>query len=111
MSSPESDKQNEKLILALPKGRILKEASPLLARAGIHPKAAFSDPDSRLLRFTTNHADLDIIRVRSFDVATFVAFGGMLPPTALALTAIALGVAVATTLLLLGARGFAAARI
>jgi ATP phosphoribosyltransferase len=67
--------ENEKLILALPKGRILKEAAPVLARAGIVPEAAFSDPDSRLLRFTTNHRDLDIIRVRSFDVATFVAFG------------------------------------
>ena len=43
--------------------------------------------------------------------STFVAFGGKLPPTALALTAIALGVAAATTLLLLVARGFAAALI
>ena len=66
---------NEKLILALPKGRILKEAAPVLAGAGIEPEPAFADPDSRLLRFTTNHPDLDIIRVRSFDVATFVAFG------------------------------------
>ena len=43
--------------------------------------------------------------------STFVAFGGKLPPTALALTAIALGVAAATILLLLVARGFAAALI
>ena len=43
--------------------------------------------------------------------STFVAFGGKLPPTALALTAVALGVAAATTLLLLVARGFAAALI
>lgn len=43
--------------------------------------------------------------------STFVAFGGKLPPTALALTAIALGVAAATTLLLLVARGFAAALV
>ena len=43
--------------------------------------------------------------------STFVAFGGKLPPTALVLTAVALGVAVATTLLLLVARGFAAALI
>ena len=70
-----SRQENEKLILALPKGRILKEAAPLLAGAGIEPEPAFADPESRLLRFTTNHADLDIIRVRSFDVATFVAFG------------------------------------
>jgi ATP phosphoribosyltransferase len=67
--------QNDKLVLALPKGRILKEAAPLLAAAGIEPEAAFADPDSRALRFSTNHPMLDIIRVRSFDVATFVAFG------------------------------------
>jgi len=67
--------RNDKLILALPKGRILSEAVPLLAAAGIVPEAAFDDPESRLLRFTTNHAGLDIVRVRSFDVATFVAFG------------------------------------
>jgi ATP phosphoribosyltransferase len=66
---------NEKLVLALPKGRILKEAAPLLAEAGIEPEPAFSDPDSRQLRFATNHPGLDIIRVRSFDAATFVAFG------------------------------------
>lgn len=66
---------NEKLVLALPKGRILKEVAPLLAEAGIAPEAAFSDPDSRQLRFATNHPGLDIIRVRSFDAATFVAFG------------------------------------
>ena len=35
---------NEKLILAIPKGRILKEAAPLLGRAGIEPEAAFADP-------------------------------------------------------------------
>ena len=70
-----SSQANEKLILALPKGRILREAAPLLARAGIEPERAFADPDARQLRFATNHPDLDIIRVRSFDVATFVAFG------------------------------------
>jgi ATP phosphoribosyltransferase len=65
----------EKLILALPKGRILKEVKPLLARIGIAPEPAFNDDDSRQLRFATNVAEIDIIRVRSFDVATFVAFG------------------------------------
>ena len=67
--------ENEKLILAVPKGRILNEAAPLLVAADIEPEPAFADPDARQLRFTTNHPDLDIIRVRSFDVATFVAFG------------------------------------
>lgn len=63
------------LILALPKGRILKDCLPLLETANIIPELAFFDKDSRLLRFKTNDPGLDIIRVRSFDVATFVAFG------------------------------------
>ncbi|TAN51036.1 MAG: ATP phosphoribosyltransferase [Rhodospirillales bacterium] len=69
MSAPEP------LVIALPKGRILDEAMPLLRGAGICPEPAFDDPESRLLRFSTNHAHISIIRVRSFDVATFVAFG------------------------------------
>ena len=63
------------LVLALPKGRILEEALPLLRRAGIEPEPDFADEDARQLRFATNRAGLDLIRVRSFDVATFVAFG------------------------------------
>ncbi len=67
--------RNEKLVLALPKGRILGEVMPLVRRAGIEPEAAFDDEDARQLRVTTNQPELDIIRVRSFDVASFVAFG------------------------------------
>lgn len=66
---------NEPLVLALPKGRILKEVMPLVRAAGIEPEAAFDDPSSRALRFSTSVPGLEIIRVRSFDVATFVAFG------------------------------------
>ncbi len=65
----------EPLVLALPKGRILDEAMPLVRRAGIEPEPDFDNPDSRALRFRTNHPHIDVIRVRSFDVATFVAFG------------------------------------
>jgi ATP phosphoribosyltransferase len=65
----------EKLVLALPKGRILKEVMPLVRAAGIEPEPAFEDDSARQLRFATNRSDLDIIRVRSFDAATFVAFG------------------------------------
>jgi ATP phosphoribosyltransferase len=66
---------NEKLVLALPKGRILTEVMPIVRAAGIEPEPAFDDKDSRQLRFFTNRPEIDIIRVRSFDVATFVAFG------------------------------------
>ena len=69
---PETD---QPLILALPKGRILSECSPLLAHAGILPAADYADESSRRMRFETNDPMLDVIRVRSFDVATFVAFG------------------------------------
>lgn len=65
----------EGLIMALPKGRILGEFMPLLHRIGIDPEPAFNDPESRQLRFATSDPGLDLIRVRSFDVATFVAFG------------------------------------
>lgn len=63
------------LVLALPKGRILDEVMPVLARIGIEPEPDFARDSSRKLRFTTNIPGLEIIRVRSFDVATFVAFG------------------------------------
>jgi len=63
------------LVIAVPKGRILSEALPLLARAGIHPEAAFGDENSRALRFSTDVAHIELIRVRAFDVATFVAHG------------------------------------
>lgn len=63
------------LILALPKGRILSEAAVLLRKAGIEPAADYADEDSRRLRFPTNDPGLDVVRVRPFDVATFVAFG------------------------------------
>ncbi len=63
------------LVLALPKGRILSECGPLLARAGIVPDPDYADEDSRKLRFATDDPALDVVRVRPFDVATFVAFG------------------------------------
>ncbi len=66
----------EKLILAVPKGRIAEEFLPLLSRVGIKPESAFFDDKDRGLQFKTNLPELDIIRVRSFDVATFVAYGG-----------------------------------
>jgi ATP phosphoribosyltransferase len=66
---------SNKIVLALPKGRLLGEVMPLLARAGIQPEPEFADEDSRKLRFRTNEPNVEIVRVRSFDVATFVAFG------------------------------------
>jgi ATP phosphoribosyltransferase len=63
------------LVIALPKGRIQEEVAPLLKKAGIEPEKAFFDDSSRALQFSCNGGAISIIRVRSFDVATFVAFG------------------------------------
>ena len=63
------------LIIAVPKGRILTEVLPLMARAGIVPEAGFGDENDRRLRFATSHPAIGLIRVRAFDVATFVAHG------------------------------------
>ncbi len=43
--------------------------------AGIEPEAAFFDKESRSLMFDTGDSGVRIIRVRAFDVATFVAHG------------------------------------
>ena len=63
------------LTFAVPKGRILDEALPVMARAGVVPEADFHDKSSRALSFACEDADMRVIRVRAFDVATFVAFG------------------------------------
>ncbi len=67
------------LTFAVPKGRILDEALPVMARAGVVPEAAFHDKENRSLSFagegSGEHGTMRIIRVRASDVATFVAFG------------------------------------
>ena len=65
----------QKLIMAVPKGRILEQVMPVFKEAGLIPEAAFFKSEERRLRFTTNYDNLDIVRVRSFDVATFLAYG------------------------------------
>lgn len=68
-------KNLEKLVIALPKGRILEELQPLLTKAGLRCEADFYNESSRKLEFSTNYPEVSVIKVRSFDVATFVAFG------------------------------------
>ena len=63
------------LTFAVPKGRILDEALPVMARAGVVPEEGFHDKANRALAFATTRDDMRVIRVRAFDVATFVAHG------------------------------------
>ena len=65
----------KKIVFAVPKGRILDELVPLIKKAGILIEKEFFEENSRRLSFKTNYENLEIIRVRAFDVATFVAFG------------------------------------
>jgi len=67
---PQSD-----LTFAVPKGRLLDDALPVMERAGVVPEAGFHDKANRALCFATTREDLRLIRVRAFDVATFVAHG------------------------------------
>lgn len=67
---------HQTITIAVPKGRIYEELAPLMRRADIAPETDFFDASSRKLRFSTNHPRIQLIRVRSFDVPTFVAFGG-----------------------------------
>jgi len=66
---------NNLLTFAIPKGRILDEALPVMARANVIPEDGFHDKSNRSLSFATTRHDMRLIRVRAFDVATFVAHG------------------------------------
>ena len=66
---------NSNFTIALPKGRILDVVLPILTKVGIEPEAAFFDKKDRRLRFNSNISNIDLIRVRSFDVVTFLAYG------------------------------------
>ena len=66
---------SQPLVIAVPKGRILEELQPLFKKVGIYPEAAFFDDNERQLQFSCKDSNVSLIRVRSFDVPTFVAFG------------------------------------
>jgi ATP phosphoribosyltransferase len=64
---------NEKLTIALTKGRILQEALPLLARAGIESLEDIGS--SRKLVFATTCRDVQLVVLRGTDVPTYVRHG------------------------------------
>jgi ATP phosphoribosyltransferase len=61
------------LTIALSKGRIYKEALPLLKHADIYP---LDDPEkSRKLILDTNHDDIKLVVIRATDVPVYVNYG------------------------------------
>lgn len=63
------------LIIAIPKGRILNELSQVFANIDFNIEKDFYNDSSRKLLFETNIKNLKAIKVRSFDVVTFVNSG------------------------------------
>ena len=63
------------IIIALPKGRILKQVLPILNKIGVIPEKSFFNEKDRKLKFETNISNIKLIIVRSFDVATFLIYG------------------------------------
>lgn len=66
-------KNDQEIIIALTKGRILKETLPLFAAAGIEPLEDISK--SRKLIFETNQPDVKLLVIRGSDVPTYVQHG------------------------------------
>jgi len=65
---------SESLVIALSKGRILKETLPLLKAAGIEPLEDVTS--SRKLIFDTNDERTKLIIIRATDVPAYVQYGG-----------------------------------
>ncbi len=65
----------DKIIIAIPRGRIIEECKDILMRTSFAPEPSLFDNDSRKLTFSSKDKNIDYIKVRAFDVCTFVAFG------------------------------------
>ena len=64
-----------KLIIAIPRGRIIKELKTILKKTSFAPEDEMFDDKSRKLTFLSKKKDINFIKVRAFDACTFVAFG------------------------------------
>ena len=64
-----------KIIIAIPRGRIINELKTILMKTTFAPEVEMFDDKSRKLTFLSNNKDINFIKVRAFDACTFVAFG------------------------------------
>ena len=67
--------ENQKIIIAVPRGRITQECKNLLNKTNFAPDPKLFSDSTRKLTFNSAMKNIDYIKVRSFDVCTFVAFG------------------------------------
>ena len=66
---------SSKIIIAVPRGRIIEECKIILNKTNFAPDPLLYDDNCRKLTFRSADKDIDFIKVRAFDVCTFVAFG------------------------------------
>tara|TARA_B100000575_G_C22988766_1_gene570227 strand:+ start:225 stop:872 length:648 start_codon:yes stop_codon:yes gene_type:complete len=64
-----------KIIIAVPRGRITKECKSILMKTSFAPDPMLFDKDTRKLQFKSKNKNIEFIKVRAFDACTFVAFG------------------------------------
>ena len=64
-----------KIIIAIPRGRIIGELKKILMKTTFAPEVEMFDDKSRKLTFLSKNKDVNFIKVRAFDACTFVAFG------------------------------------
>ncbi len=64
-----------KIIIAVPRGRIIKECKSFLNKTSFAPDPLLFDENTRKLSFSSKDTNIIYIKVRAFDVCTFVAFG------------------------------------
>ena len=64
-----------KIIIAIPRGRIIKELKAILMKTSFAPESEMFDDKSRKLTFLSKNKNVNFIKVRAFDACTFVAFG------------------------------------
>ena len=66
---------SKKIIIAIPRGRIIEECKFFLNSTSFAPDPLLFSDKTRKLTFSSKDPDINFIKVRAFDVCTFVAFG------------------------------------
>ena len=65
--------KNQKIIIAVPRGRITEYCKDLLNRTNFAPDPQLFIDSTRKLTFNSKDKNIDYIKVRSFDVAKLAA--------------------------------------
>ena len=66
---------SNKITIAVPRGRIIEECKKILNKTSFAPDPLLYSPSTRKLTFNSKDPLINFIKVRAFDVCTFVAFG------------------------------------